>query len=110
MTIHDFALAIKCEIVEQGDGSREISNGYTSDLLSDVMGNASMGAVLITVLAHRNTVAVATQIDLSAILVCSNRTVPADMITAAREHGIAILRTSVNQFVASYRAHAALFG
>ena len=36
----------------------EITTGYTSDLLSDVMGNADDGAVLITIQAHKNTVAV----------------------------------------------------
>ncbi len=37
----------------------EISDAYTGDLLSDVMGNAPSDSVLMTIQAHKNTVAVA---------------------------------------------------
>ena len=45
-------------LVSEGD-DLEIQNGYTSDLLSDVMGNAPEDSVLITIQAHKNTIAVA---------------------------------------------------
>ncbi len=38
---------------------REISGGYVSDLLSDVMGNAREGEVWITLQVHQNVMAIA---------------------------------------------------
>jgi hypothetical protein len=87
---------------------REVLNGYTSDLLSDVMGNAEEGSVLITIQAHRNTVAVASQLDFPAILICNNRPIPSDMIEAARAEDIVIIKTADNQFTASYKVYTAL--
>ncbi|HEY1406131.1 MAG TPA: iron-sulfur binding hydrogenase, partial [Spirochaetota bacterium] len=86
----------------------EVLSGYTSDLLSDVMGNADEGSVLITIQAHRNSVAVASQLDFPAIIICNNRPIPAEMENAARSSDIAILKTTDNQFVASYKVYAAL--
>lgn len=47
--------------------------GYVSDLLSDVLGNAPAGGVLITVQVHLNVVAVAVHADLAAIIFALGR-------------------------------------
>lgn len=86
----------------------EVTGAFTSDLLSDVMANAAENSVLITIQAHQNTVAVASLVGIPAILACSSRPVPADMIEAARSRGIAIYRTSLNQFDASVAIHSLL--
>lgn len=85
-----------CMQGEYEDG--EITSGYTSDLLSDVMGNAEEGSVLITIQAHKNTVAVSSLAGVAAILICNNRPVPDDMLAASAEEGIAVFQTSENQF------------
>jgi hypothetical protein len=87
---------------------RDVLNGYTSDLLSDVMGNAEEGSVLITIQAHRNSVAVASQLDFPAIIICNNRQIPSDMEDSARKEGIALLKTKDNQFTASYKVFTAI--
>lgn len=79
----------------------EISGGYTSDLLSDVMANAEEGAVLITIQAHKNTVAVASLSGIVGVVFCNKRPVADDVLDAARKEGIAIFRTSANQFQTS---------
>ena len=76
----------------------DIDSGYTSDLLSDVMGNAEEGAVLITIQAHKNTIAVSSLAGVGAIIICNNRPLPNDMLSAAAEEGIAVFQTSENQF------------
>ncbi|NCA83120.1 MAG: hypothetical protein EOM72_10315 [Opitutae bacterium] len=86
----------------------EISTAFTSDLLSDVMAHAPENSVLITIQAHLNTVAVAFLAGIRAILACSSRPVPADMLEAARKQHIAIYRTSLNQFDASVAVHQLL--
>lgn len=88
----------------------EIRAGYTSDLLSDVMGNAPDDSVLITIQAHKNTVAVATLAGINSIVLCNNRPAPEEMIEAAREEGIALIRTGENQFTASWKIHQAIEG
>jgi hypothetical protein len=85
------------------DESVLVLNGYTSDLLSDVMGNAAEDSALITIQAHKNTVAVASLIGIKAIILCNGRTPTDDMLASANEEQIAILGTTDNQFTASYR-------
>ena len=48
--------------------NREIKGGYTSDLLSDVMGNAQEGNIWITLQTHKNIMAIASLKELSAIV------------------------------------------
>lgn len=87
---------------------QEIAGGYTTDLLSDAMGKAVDEGILITIQAHKNTVAVAALKDLRAIIICGNRTVPADMIQAAKDEGIGIFRTPENQFTVSGKLYLLL--
>lgn len=79
----------------------EIEAGYTSDLLSDVMGNAAENSVLITIQAHKNTVAVSSLAGVVAIIICNKRPVPEDMLEASADEGIAVFQTSENQFTTS---------
>jgi predicted transcriptional regulator len=46
----------------------EVVTGYASDLLSDVLARAPAGAVLVTIQAHINTIAVALHARLSAVI------------------------------------------
>ena len=87
---------------------REIEGAYTSDLLSDAMANAVDNGILITIQAHKNTVAVGTLKDLTAIVICNNRPIPDDMIASAREEGIAIFVTDESQFTVSGKLYHAL--
>jgi hypothetical protein len=108
MKVSKLIQSINGAVVSEPREDREVLNGYTSDLLSDVMGNAEEGSVLITIQAHRNTVAVASQLDFPAIIICNNRPIPNDMIEAARTEDIVIIRTTDNQFTASYQVYTAL--
>ena len=98
MKLRELIEALALEIVLDGDDSRDLSGCYTGDLLSDVMGNADDGDLLVTIQAHRNTVAVATLKDCPAIIICNARPIPDDMIKAAESEKIALLRTSENQY------------
>lgn len=92
-------LGAKCV---QGDfDDAEIESVYTGDLLSDILGNADSGCVIVTIQAHRNTVAVASTKDARAIVVCNERAIPDDMIAAAQEERIALFETDKNQFITS---------
>lgn len=108
MTVREVAKELGCGIVQGEFEDSPITGGYTSDLLSDVMAHAVAGDALITIQAHKNTVAVATLASLPAIIVCNNRPIPDDMTEAAKDEGIAVLRTSDSQFAVSGRLYALL--
>ena len=101
MTIRDIAANLNAEIMHDGFNNEDITKAYTSDLLSDVMANAKEGGALITVQAHKNTVAVASLVNIHVIIVCNSRIIPEDMVNAAKDEGIAILLSKENQFTVS---------
>jgi hypothetical protein len=108
MTVREAAAAIGAEIIQDEFDDADLSGAYTSDLLSDVMANAKDGGALITIQAHKNTVAVATLVNITVIVVCNSRPIPEDMIAAAKDEGIAIIRTTENQFTVSGRLYELL--
>jgi len=105
MKVSELAQALKYELVSNDINDKEVVNGYTSDLLSDVMANAHEGSILITIQAHKNTIAVAHLISASAILICNNRSIPEDMEASAAKEKVALLKTKDNQYTASYKIH-----
>ena len=106
MTIREAADVLGAKIIQDEFEDSELSGAYTSDLLSDVMANAKDGGALITIQAHKNTVAVATLVNISVIIICNSRPIPDDMIAAARDEGIAIILTKENQYKVSGRLYA----
>lgn len=103
MTLQEIGLKLGYKELVLPNATATISDGYTSDLLSDVMGNAPEDSVLITIQGHKNSVAVASLIGMPAIILCNNRSAPDDMQAAAAKEGIAIFTTTDNQFTVSYR-------
>jgi hypothetical protein len=110
MTIREAAAALGAQIAQGEFEDTSLSGAYTSDLLSDVMANARDGGILITIQAHKNTVAVATLVNIAAIVVCNSRPLPPDMLEAARDEGIAVLLTAENQFTVSGKLYNLLQG
>lgn len=109
MKCSELAEKLGYTVLSGGAEEAEITGGYTSDLLSDVMGNAPEGAILITIQGHKNTIAVAGLAGLPAVLLCNGRSAPEEMKDAAVNEEVALLSTGENQFTASYRI-AALLG
>jgi serine kinase of HPr protein (carbohydrate metabolism regulator) len=101
MKITEVTAALNAEICQKEFEDVEVSGAYTSDLLSDVMANAKEGGALITIQAHKNTVAVAALVNISVLIICNSRPLPDDMLEAAKSEGIAVIRTKENQFTVS---------
>jgi len=95
------AAALDAEICQDEFEDSELTGAYTSDLLSDVMAHARDGGALITIQAHKNTVAVATLVNITVIVICNSRPLPEDMLETAKDEGIAVVRTKENQFTVS---------
>ena len=77
---------------------REITGGYTSDLLSDVMGHAEYGKIWVTLQTHKNVLAIASLKDLAAVILIKGLEPDADMLAQAEEEGIPVLGTSDQAF------------
>jgi len=78
--------------------TKEVTGGYVSDLLSDVMANTKDGYVWITLQTHQNIVAVATLKELSGIILVNNRTPEPDTLKKAEEEGLPIMVSSLPAF------------
>lgn len=68
--------------------------GYASDLLSCVMAGAAHKSIWITLQAHGNIVAVASLLDISAVIITEGAQPDEATIAKANEEGINILSTS----------------
>jgi hypothetical protein len=70
-----------------GGLEREVTGGYVSDLLSDVMANAGTGALWITIQTHANIAAVCSLNDLAGVIVAK-----------AEEEGVNVLLYAGSSF------------
>ncbi len=77
---------------------KEISGGYVSDLLSDVMGFAVEGNIWVTIQNHLNVIAIASLKDLSCVILVKNISPGQDVIEKANEEGIPVLGSSKRTF------------
>ncbi len=110
MLISELASVPGLECVQTDFVDRPLLGGYTSDLLSDVMAHAVSGSVLVTIQAHRNTIAVASLAGISAIVICNGRALAPDLLETAREEKIGVFSTELSQFELSGRLWTALGG
>jgi hypothetical protein len=76
----------------------EVTGGYTSDLLSDVMGNAQEGQVWITLQNHKNVMAVASLKDLAAVVLVKGIKPEDSFLKQSIVEGIPVLGTGKQEF------------
>ena len=77
---------------------REITGGYVSDLLSDVMGNTREGEIWITLKVHQNVIAIASLKDLAAVIVVNGLEPAENTKLNSDKENIPILGTSLSTF------------
>ncbi|HPX28867.1 MAG TPA: iron-sulfur binding hydrogenase [Sphaerochaeta sp.] len=98
MTVKDLNQVEGLKAHHIADEDHAVTDIYCGDLLSDVMANAQEDSALLTIQAHKNTVAVASLLGLSVIILCNNRTPAPDMIEAAESEEISIFSSSANHY------------
>jgi len=76
----------------------EITGGYASDLLSDVLANSKEGNIWITLQIHQNIVAVASAKELSGIIIVNGREPEEETIKKAKEEDIPIMVSQLPTF------------
>ena len=71
----------------------EIKDAYVSDMLSDVMGNSKPDSLLITMLAHENTIAVASLKEIFLVILVNDRKPDEKTLNKASDEEITIVTT-----------------
>jgi len=109
MKVKELAEELNLRVFEPGENmDRIISGGYSSDLLSDVMGHSVQDQVWITLQNHLNIVAVASLKDLAAIILVHGQEPSEEVLARAMEEGITLLGTESDTFSTSARVYISL--
>jgi predicted transcriptional regulator len=104
MKITDIIPILDLKVISGHKGlSNEITGGYVSDLLSDVMGNAREGQIWITLQTHQNVIAIATLKDLSAVIIVKGSMPEEDTIEKSNIENIPVLTTGLDTFTITGR-------
>jgi predicted transcriptional regulator len=83
----------------------EVSGGYTSDLLSDVMANSRPGNIWITLQTHQNIVAVAKLKSLAAVVLVNNRMPDQETLKSAEDEKVPLLSSGDPAFKISAKLY-----
>ena len=77
---------------------REVTRGYASDLMSDVIANAEEGDIWVTLQTHLNTVAVASMKELAGIVLINGRRPEQETLKRAVQEAMPILVSPLSAF------------
>jgi len=99
VTVQEIVSALGLRVVT-GEGAlgREVTGGYASDLLSCVMARARAGNVWVTLQAHANVVAVASLLDLAAVVISEGVQPDAATRAKAEAEGVTLLASPQTTF------------
>lgn len=109
MKVSDLVEALELKVFSGEKGlANLVTGGYTSDLLSDVMGCACENQVWITLQTHKNVMAVASLKDLAGVILVKGFKPDADMEAESNLHNIPVLGTYLEAFEVSGRMYGLL--
>lgn len=109
MTVNELVKKLDLQVYTPvKDLVNEVSGGYVSDLLSDVMGNAKEGQVWVTLQNHKNVVAIASLKELAAVILVKGIQPEPDTLRHAEEENIPILGTGLDTYEISGRMYNAI--
>ena len=110
MTVATLIERLSLEELTVADREREVTGGYAGDLLSWVMGRASDGDAWVTIMTNINVLAVASLADVACVVLAENVPVEADVLQAAADKGITLLRSEKPTFTLCQQIGEALDG
>ena len=81
MKVRELVEKLNLKVLSGENGlDRDIDGCYVSDLLSDVMGNAEMGNVWVTLQTHKNVMAIASLKELACVILVKGLTASDDTV------------------------------
>lgn len=91
MTVGELAVKYSLLSPSLPEPDREISGGYTGDLLSWVMSRAKSGDAWVTIMSNVNIIAVASLTDASCVILCDGEKPDREVISIAEAKGVNVL-------------------
>jgi len=91
MTIDEIVSKLGLQVITPGDTEQEVTGGYAADLLSCVMAKAKAGNVWVTLQAHPNVIAVASLLNLAAVIVSEDIKPDLETVERAQENQVTLL-------------------
>lgn len=92
----EHALALVCLVHPREDF--EVSIGFVSDVLSQILAQALRGSILVTTQHSLNLIAVASHIGIAAIIITSGYRPGAEVLARAQSEGIGVYSTTLETF------------
>lgn len=93
MQITEIIDKLELEVLNLADGERDVTGGYTGDLLSWVMGRAESHMLWVTIMTNVNILAVASLRDLPAVLIAEGAEIAPEVVAKAAEQELTLLRS-----------------
>lgn len=85
----------------------EVTCGYTCDLLSWVMAHGAAGMAWVTVQTHMNVIAVASLMEMAAVIIPEDIEMEGPSLEKANDEGICVLQTGLTAYEICARLAAA---
>ena len=99
MTVNEFMALINGKCITPGVAlDREITCGYTCDLLSWVMAHGDEGMMWVTVQTHLNVIAVAVLSDMACVVLPEDVEMEQESIDKAVSEGMPVLSSSMTSY------------
>ena len=86
------------DMTPEADKNTEVTCGYTCDLLSWVMAHGKAGMAWITVQTHMNVIAVASLMEMAAVIIPEGIEMEAPSLEKAQDEGINVLQTQLTAY------------
>lgn len=99
MTVKELCGLIEAtDLTPEADKETDVSCGYTCDLLSWVMAHGAAGMAWVTVQTHMNVIAVASLMEMAAVIIPEGIEMEAPSVEKARSEGINVLQTPLTAY------------
>jgi predicted transcriptional regulator len=95
MNLNGIVEALKLDKLNHASLDKVIEGVYIGDLLSLVMAKAKKNDCWLTVQTHLNVIAIASLLELAAVIIVEDQAVENEVIQKATEEGIVLLRSQL---------------
>lgn len=99
MKLHEILKQLELS-VKSGAGllEREVTGGYVSDILSDVLAHAASGDIWVTIQIHLNIIPIASMKEIAGIIIANGRQPDEETLKKAETENIPVLGTDISAF------------
>ena len=99
MKVSELAALIEAQnMTPEVEEDREITCGYTCDLLSWVMAHGCEGMAWVTVQIHMNVIAVAALAEMACVVLPESIDMPAEILKKAADEGLCVLKSPLTAY------------